>query len=41
MTPAQLALLTQGEAALMGEKQATPELSDVDDMAAFAATTGR
>lgn len=41
MTPAQLAALTKGEAALMGEKQPTPELSDVDDLAAFAATTGR
>lgn len=41
MTPAQLALLTRGEAALMGGKQAAPELSDVDDMAVFAATTGR
>lgn len=43
MTPAQLALLLQGEAALLGEKaqaQPTPALSDVDDMAAFAATTG-
>lgn len=41
MTPAQLALLLRGEAVLLGEKQPTPELSDVDDLAAFAATTGR
>ncbi len=41
MTPAQLTLLLHGEAVLMGAKQPTPELSDVDDLARFAATTGR
>jgi len=38
MTPAQLTLLLHGEAVLLGDKTATPDLppmSDADDLAAF------
>lgn len=37
MTPAQVLLLLQGEASLMGAKQAKPALSDADDLAGMTA----
>lgn len=38
MTPAQLMQLLHGEGVLMGAKQPTPAMSDVDDLARFQAT---